>query len=222
MRRTDLETPVARREALISLARATFAVGGSIAVPLDVDVAPLLGTLALDYLQPRAAEVRGEPPIPRVIVMETQLRSEPARRLFAPLAARGGIRFVDQRGEDVVLEASDEAEIWGLSDVARHMVTHSMVQVVRPTFAVLINPDRRVIDEVSILREANVPTFNFGEDEETGASFIELGVVDPTGRLLAGTTRSPWAEEDLPRGARHPVPPYAYLMQRLIAEHIDL
>jgi len=223
--RNDLGTPVARQEAIISLARATFAVGGSVAVPLDVDVAPLLGTLALDYLGPRAAELRGEQaPVPRVTVMETQGSSRPARQLLAPLAARGAIRFVDSEGEDVVLEESMEAEIDRLDGVDRHTVTASMVGVVRPALAVLINPGRRAVEDVSVLREAGVRTFTFGledVDDQTAALFNQLGVEDPTERLLVETTRSPWAEEeDTPRAGRDPVPPYAFLMQELVAERL--
>ena len=201
--RRDFGTPVVRQEAIISLARATFAVGGSVAVPLDVDVAPLLGTLALDYLEPRAAELRGEPaPVPRVIVMETQRSSPPARHLLAPLAAHGAIRFVDSEGEDVELEESMQAEIDQLNDVDRHRVTASMVRVVQPAFAVLINPGKRVVEDVSVLREAGVHTFTFGwedVDDQTAALFNQLEVEDPTERLLVDTTRSPWAEKKTPR-----------------------
>jgi hypothetical protein len=226
--RSDFGTPVARQEAIISLARATFAVGGSVAVPLDVDVAPLLGTLALDYLQPRAAELRGEPPVPRVTVMETQRSSPPARHLLAPLAARGAIRFVDSEGDEVVLEESMEAEIDQLNDVDRQRVTATMVRVVKPTFAVLIDPGRRVVEDVSVLRGAGVRTFTFGwedVDEQTAALFNQLEVEDPTERLLVETTRSPWTEEeeeddDTPRAGRDPVPPYAFLMQQLVAERL--
>lgn len=223
--RTGFQTPLARREALISVARATFAAGGRLAVPLDVDAALLIGTLALDYQEPRAAEQHGEPPVPRVTVMQNGSTSEPARRLLAPLGARGAIRLVDEQGEGVVLDASPEAEIDGLSDVSRHMLTSSMVQAVQPTFAVLINPESRVSEEASVLREGNVPTFSFSEgalDDEAPAWFTEFGVEDPTRRLLEGTTQSPWQEEDVEPGSGYRVPPYAYLMQRLIAERLDM
>jgi len=100
-----------------------------------------------------------------------------------------------------------------------------MVHVVNPKFAILINPGSRVIDEVSVLRESDVPTFNFGLealDDETAASLHQLSVEDPTARMLEGTTRSPWVGDDVTPGSRHPVPPYAYLMQRLLAERLDI
>lgn len=225
--RPGLDTPVARREAIISLARATFAVGAAVAVPLDVDVAPLLGRLALDYVAPRVAESRGEPaPVPLVTVMETSFTSEPARRLLAPLAARGAISLIDPEGQGVRLETSaePEPEIAGLSDIARQPITPRMVELVHPDFAVLINPGRRMIEEVSVLRGAQVPSFRFGaEDVEDRFTPSFLEVNDPTVRLLEGTTRSPWAEEDdVPPGAHLSIPPYAYLMQRLVAERLDL
>lgn len=210
-----------RTEAVISLARAAFAVGGTVAVPVDADVSALLGTLALDYLQPRAAELRGEPSIPRVLVMETQYQSGPARQLLAPLAVRGAIRFLDQEGRETSLETSPETELHGLSDLTRQSVTSAMIDVVQPTFAVLVGAGRRTIDEVAILQENHVQTFNFHVsqgDETIAGSLIDMGVVDPSERLLGGTTPSPWAERDHRPDAQQPVPPYAYLMQRLVSE----
>jgi hypothetical protein len=219
---------LARQEAIISFARAVFAAGGTVAVPLDVDVAPLLGTVALDYLEPRAAEIRGEPPVPRVTIMETEHRSEPARQLLAPLAERGAVRVVDREGEAVVLRASIEPQLPGRSEVARQRVTERMVGLLRPRFAVLINPGRQLIEEdVRVLRrgDVRVPTFNFGTEDGDAATvelLSELDVYDPSAQLLEGTTRSPWTdEEDAPQYGRHPVPPYAYLMQRLIAQRLN-
>jgi hypothetical protein len=105
--------------------------------------------------------------VPRVTVVETLFTAEPARRLLAPLAARGAISLIDPEGQGVRLETSadPEPEIAGLSDVARQPITPRMVELVHPDFAVLINPGRRMIEEVSVLRGAQVPTFRFGAED---------------------------------------------------------
>lgn len=211
----------ARWEAVIALARATFAVGGRLAVPVDADIAPLVGTLALDYVQLRAAEWKGGRPPPPVVVLETR-PSEPARLLLAPLVQRGAVRFVDQHGESLEPIASTERELAGIGDVGRQPVTPEMIDVVQPTLAVLIGADRHTVEDAATVRARGTPTFAFETDptdEELRRRLTDAEIVDPSGRLLEGTSSSPWGDRKHAPGQPEWAPPYAFLMQRLIAEH---
>jgi hypothetical protein len=219
-RRLGAETPAGRHEALVALARAVFAEGGRLAAPVDVDIALVLGTVALDYSAPPVAERRAEAPPAQLTVMETQ--PEPlARTLLAPFAARGALRYLDAEGSEVPLDLTAvAAEHPGLSEVHRHRVTPRMVEVTRPMAAVFISPARPAMQDLAVLRGAQVRTIVFHDSVLQADVNAELGdVEDPTERLLQGRPRERWSRERRPGEEEvRPVPPYPYLMQRLVAE----
>ena len=220
-RRPGAETPAGRHEALVALARAVFAEGGRLAAPVDVDIALVLGTVALDYSAPPVAERHAEAPPAQLTVMEMQL--EPlARTLLAPLAVRGALRYLDAQGSEVRVDLTQvAAEQPGLAEVHRHRVTPRMVEVTRPIAAVFISPARSAMEDLAVLREAQVRTVMFHDSVLEADVDAELSEVeDPTERLLQGGPGERWPRERRPEEEEEvrPVPPYPYLMQRLVAE----
>jgi hypothetical protein len=219
-RRPGAGTPAGRHEALVALARAVFAEGGRLAAPVDVDIALVLGTVALDYSAPPVAERRGEAPPAQLTVKERQ--PEPlARTLLAPLAVRGALRYLDEQGSEVRLDLTEvTAEQPGLAEVHRHHVTPLMVQVTQPRAAVFISPTRPATEDLAVLRAAQVRTVVFHDSVlEPGVNALMGDVEDPTERLLQGGPGERWSPERRPEEEEvRPVPPYPYLMQRLVAE----
>ncbi|HUY52612.1 MAG TPA: hypothetical protein VMV92_44070 [Streptosporangiaceae bacterium] len=219
--RGGAEPPAARHEALVALARAVFAVGGQIVLPADADIALVIGTVALDYAQPPVAERRAEATPSPLIVMETGAVQHSARALLAPLASRGALSYVDAGGAAVLLDpgAPSGRELPEHDEEgSRQRVTHGMVQAMRPTAAVLISPGRSALLDLGILREHDVPTVIFRDGIlEEGIAMEFGGTEDPMQRLLPEASEGRWS-----RSLREPEPgqsrPYAYLMQRLVAE----
>jgi hypothetical protein len=220
-RRPDAESPAGRHEAIVALARAVFAEGGQLAVPADADIALVVGTVALDYAAPPVAERRGQARPSHLTVMETGGFEHATRVLLAPLAVRGALRYLDSEGDEVGLDLTEvEAEEPGLEEVRRHRVTRRMVEVTRPTMAVVLSPQRPAIRDLDVLRELQVRPFVF-QDSVLEAD-LELepelrGMEDPTQRLLDQAPGERWSRPRRPDDVR-PVPPYPYLMQRLVAE----
>jgi hypothetical protein len=217
-RRPGAESPAGRHEALVALARAVFAEGGRLAAPVDADIALVLGTVALDYSAPPVAERRTEAAPPQLTVMEMR-PDYPARVLLAPLATRGALRYLDTEGSEVPLDLSEVAsEQPGLEEVRRHRVTPRMVEVTRPTVAVFISPARPAMQDLAVLREAQVRILVFHDSVLEADVDADLGdVEDPTQRLLHQAPGERWSRERRTDEVR-PVPPYPYLMQRLVAE----
>jgi hypothetical protein len=220
-RRGGAEPPAARHEALVALARAVFAAGGRIALPADADIALVIGTVALDYAQPPVAERRAEAVPSPLIVIETGAVQHSARALLAPLAARGALRYVDAEGAVVLLDpgAPSGRELPEHDEESsRQRVTPGMVQAIRPTAAVFISPGRRALLDLVVLRDHDVPTVIFRDGIlEEGLVMEFTGTEDPTQRLLPETPEGRWSRplrEQEPGHSR----PYAYLMQRLVAE----
>jgi hypothetical protein len=218
-RRPGAEAPAGRHEALVALARAVFAEGGRLAAPVDVDIALVLGTVALDYSAPPVAERRAEAPPAPLTVMEMQPEAL-ARTLLAPLAVRGALRYLDPEGSEVRLDLSEvAAEQPGLEEVHRHRVTPRMVEVTQPMAAVFISPARPAMQDLAVLREAQVRTVVFRDSVLEADVDAELSEVeDPTERLLRGGPGERWSRERRPEEEVRSVPPYPYLMQRLVAE----
>jgi hypothetical protein len=218
-RRPGAESPAGRHEALVALARAVFAEGGRLAAPVDVDIALILGAVALDYSAPPVAERRTEAPPAQLTVMEMQPEAL-ARALLAPLAARGALRYLDAEGSQVRLDLIEAAsEEPGLEEVRRHRVTPRMVEVTQPLAAVFISPARPAVRDLAVLREAQVRTVVFHASVLQADVDAELSdIEDPTERLLEGGRQGRWSPEQRAAEEIRPVPPYAYLMQRLVAE----
>jgi hypothetical protein len=95
-----------------------------------------------------------------------------------------------------------------------------MVEVTRPMAAVFISPARPAMQDLAVLREAQVRTIVFHDSVLEADVDAELSdVEDPTGRLLQGGPPDRWSRERPPQEEEvRPVPPYPYLMQRLVAE----
>jgi hypothetical protein len=200
----------------VALARAVFAEGGRLAAPVDVDIALVLGTVALDYSAPPVAERRTEAPPARLTVMEMQPEVL-ARALLAPLAVRGALRYLDAEGSEVRLDLSEAAEQPGLGEVHRHRVTPRMVEVIEPMAAVFISPARPAVQDLAVLQEAQVRTVIFHNSVLEADVDAQLSDVDdPTERLLRDGSGERWSGER--RQEVRSVPPYPYLMQRLVAE----
>ena len=148
------------------------------------------------------------------------MRSSSIRVLLAPLAVRGALRYLDAEGVEVRLDLDDvEAEAPGLEEVRRHRVTRRMVEVTHPTVAVFLSPQRPAMADLAVLRELQVQALVFQDSVLEADLEPELaGTEDPTRRLLdqaPGGER--WSRPRRPDDVR-PVPPYPYLMQRLVAE----
>jgi hypothetical protein len=195
-----------------------FAEGGQLAVPADVDIALVVGTVALDYAAPPVAERRIETAPSRLLVMEAGFEHA-TRVLLAPLAVRGALRYLDAEGAEVRLDLSEvEAEQPGLEEVHRHRVTPRMVEVTHPTVAVLLSPQHPAMQDVAVLREFQVQTLVFQDSVLEADLQPELREMeDPTQRLLHQAPGERWSRLRRPDDVR-PVPPYPYLMQRLVAE----
>ncbi len=212
-------SPAGRHEALVALARAVFAEGGRIVVPADVGVALVIGTVALEYAQPPVAERRAEAAPSPLIVMETELTEHAARTLLAPLAIRGALSYLDTEGSEVPPDpgavVTDQP---GLDEIRRQHVSPRMVHATHPTVAVAISPARPALQDLAVLRELQVPTLVFRDSVLESDLVADLGdIEDPTERLLQQTPEGRWSRPPQPESARQ-VLPYAYLMQRLVAE----
>ena len=218
-RRSGAESPAGRHEALVALARAVLAEGGRLAAPVDADIALVLGTVALDYSAPLVAERRAEAAPSQLTVMETEKFDYAARVLLSPLAARRALRYLDVEGTEVGLDLSEvTAEQPGLQEVRRHRVTRRMLEVTHPTAAVFISPARPAILDLAVLREAQVQALIFRDSVlEADVNAEMRDVEDPTQRLLHRTPGERWSGRRRPEEVRA-VPPYPYLMQRLVAD----
>jgi hypothetical protein len=217
-----VESPAGRHEALVALARAVFAEGGRMAVPVDTDVALVIGMVALEYAQPPVAVRRAEPAPAPLLVRETASPEYAARLLLAPLTARGALRYLDGEGEEVTVDPGALAtERVAFDEVRRHRVTPEMVRATSPSVAVVISPAWPARRDLDVLREFDVPTVVFGRTVlDPDLAEMLATVDDPTERLLGETPRGRWSGEDTPEEVR-PVLPYPYLMQRLVAEWTD-
>ena len=157
----------------------------------------------------------------QLTVME--MAPEPvARGLLAPLAICGALRYPDAEGSELSLDLGAVAaeQRPGIEEVHRHRVTYRMVEVTQPTVAVFISPARPALEGLAVLRDAQVRTVVFRDSVLEADVAAELaGVEDPTERLLHRAPGERWARERPPgQDAVRPVPPYPYLMQRLVAE----
>lgn len=218
-RRPGAESPAGRHEAIVALARAVFAEGGQLVVPADADIALVVGTVALDYAAPPVAERRVETGPSHLTVMEGGGFERATRVLLAPLAVRGALRYLDAEGAEVRLDLSEvEAEQPGLEEVRRHRVTSRMVEVTHPTVAVLLSPQRPAMQDVTVLRDFQVEVLVFHDSVLEADLEPELrDTEDPTQRLMRQAPGERWSRPRGPDDVR-PVPPYPYLMQRLVAE----
>jgi hypothetical protein len=151
--------------------------------------------------------------------METELRSDPARALLAPLAIRGALRYLNAEGSEVRPDRIElTAEQPGLEDVRRQGISPRLLRTADPTAAVLICPTRQAMRDLGVLRQNNVPTLILRDtvlDADFAAYFSD--VEDPTERLLQETPEGRWSRPHDPDAIR-PVVPYPYVMQRLVAE----
>ena len=198
-----------------------FAEGGRLPVPVDLDIALVVGTVALGYAQPPAAERRGQATPAPLVVVETE-RDEPvARALLAPLAVRGALRYIDVEGADAALPpVATLADELYVAEVRRQRVSPLTLQATEPHVAVLISPTRSALLDLAVLREFGVPAFVFRHtllEYEPAAEFTE--VEDPAGRLLHDVPEGRCSLQREP--AVRPVLPYSYLMQRLVGEWTD-
>jgi hypothetical protein len=203
----DGESPALRHEAILALARAVFAAKGTLIVPVDNDVALILATTALAYAQTPVAEGRSmDPPL---IVMET-MRPEPAaREELQPLVLRGAMSYRDPEGREVGLIEQAEPD-----RRFRHPVTARLLQVARPSFAVILSPSPAATDEAPQLRGVDTYLFRSTMLDPD----LQLDFPDPTDRLYDNRSGNRWSGPDgeSPGGI-----PYTYVMQRLVDQWID-
>jgi hypothetical protein len=212
--------PAGRHEALVALARAVFAAGGRIALPADPGVTLVLATVGLEYAAARPAERREETGPPPVLVVETGPAHQRPRNLLAPLVARGVVEYRDGDGE--VVPASELAipgpDAIGLTLRGRDPISPSFVENTQPDRAVLLSSGRATLQDAEVLRGFGVPMVALQDTMQDPQTREDLSwIEDPSERLLSGRRRNRWAHDD--EDADRPPPmPYAYVMQRLVAE----
>lgn len=217
-RRETVEPPVARHEALVALARAAFARGVRIAVPVDAEDSILLATIALEYTAPPVAERRSKPAPAPLMVMETVAPMPAARALLAPFLARDAVEYLNQDGLPIGLGSDRPDTPVEPTHGRRQPVTDQLVRATHPRVALFISPSGAAREDVQAIRSTGTPMALMG------SSVIEPGIDNIFAEdedVAAGVTSS------LRRGRRSAaspdheevaMTPYPYLMQRLLAE----
>lgn len=215
------DSPMLVREALISLARAVFAAGGQLVLPADGEVASLIGTVALGYIElpPAESPPREGEPVPPVTVMETRPgQGSQLSSLLAPLSIRGGLQITDVDGRVIPPRPAESPEEPTFEPIPRHPITERMLDQAQPSLAVFLNPRPAALEERILLRDRDIRVAVFTGSIQDPSGLPQFAADDPTARLLDGEPDSPWSAAPEDSRAR---PPYAYLMQRLVAEVSD-
>ena len=230
--RRSAPSPALRHEAIVSAARAVFALGGELVVPADPDVAPLLAAIALDFTASPTAEGDRRPRRPLTVV-ETGGPDPFIRSRLAPYAARGAVRYVLPLDDEVII-ADDRHLPRGLR--RRHAVTPELLAEHRLVGAIFISPHRDADVEMRLLQEHGVEVAVLMDtidredlaqsrrgperpDAESPDSLWEQwSLRDPTLDILGDVGGDRWTEhEGQRRDRRSAVTPYAYIVQALIA-----
>lgn len=221
---SDLRSVLERQEALISLARAVFGIGGRIALPADGVVAPFVADLGVDYATAPGAERREVRDVEPVLVVETEESDERLREDLARPATRGAVRYVDSAWEPVMLRpraelADDETDaLDGRPELRRQPVTQALVERAGPVLAVVVSPSMDAVGEVDTIRSAGVDVAAFAVSEHLRERFREY---DRTEELLSRFERDHRRREWQPERQDRPPVPYAFLMQRLVSSWAD-
>ena len=214
-RAEETATAAGRLEAVLALARATFAVGGRIVMPADRATAPVLAAIALDYAELPATERTAAPTAPLVVV-DTGGYDDTLDALLEPYAARGAVLRFGAHGEPLERRRRERADL-DPSAGHRHPVTDELIERWAFAGAVYVSPDDAADDEIRRL-------------DAHGIDVAVLAVADPVererhrqrdaaGEMLRGRRRRWLPREHADAGRRPilPAEPYAYVAQRLIA-----
>jgi hypothetical protein len=148
-------SPAGRHEALVTLARAVFAVGGRIALPADAGVSMLIATAGLEYAPVRVAERRQAAERARVLVVETGPVYRAACRLLAPLVLRGVVEYRDAASRPVLDVVAARTPDIDPAPQPRQRVTAGLIDAMRPVrVAVLLSSARSTLADLAVLRDA--------------------------------------------------------------------
>jgi hypothetical protein len=218
-RAEETATAAGRFEAVLAVARATFAIGGSIVMPADRATAPVLAAIALDYAELPATERMAAPTAP-LMVVDTGGYDDTLDALLEPYAVRGAVLRYGADGELLQRRRRERREL-DPSAGLRHPVTDQLIERWPLAGAVYVSPDAPADDEI-------------GRLESRGVRVAVLAVADPIERErhwrrdVAGEMmrdrRRRWLPREHAEAGRRPVPPaepYAYVAQRLIAGWTD-
>jgi hypothetical protein len=144
-----------RLDAVLSVARAAFAIGGRVVMPGDRGMSPLVAATALDYAPQRATERTTAAHVPLVVV-DTQESDRTLADLLAPYVMRGAVLHVGPNGEPPSLDGWNERES-DRSRRPRQPVTPRMLDAWPPDGAVFVAPELHAETEAQLLADRGIP-----------------------------------------------------------------
>jgi hypothetical protein len=168
-------------DAIVSLARATFAAGGEIISAVDAGTNLVLAAVALDYMPQRAAEVHDDGRRRLVTAVETAGVDEELRQVLAPYQERGVVQLFGPDGERIEPDPEWSRHELRPPEAPAHPVTQQLVERWRPHLAVFVAPDRASERAMAMLSELNVP-FNVIGPTAADRAVAERCVVVTTSR----------------------------------------
>lgn len=211
----EVAATAGRYEAVIAVARATFAVGGRIVMPADRAVAPVVASIALDYAALPATERGHVPPTP-LVVADTGGYDDTLDALLEPYAARGAVTRYGAHGEEIETRRRERREL-DPHGAHRHPVTDMLLERWPLAGAVYVSPDDAADDEIGRLEARGIQVAVLALDDPYERE--RHGHRDAARRMMEGRRRRWLPREEREKG-RRPVPPpepYAYVAQRLVA-----
>lgn len=214
-RRPGVASPSLRQEAIVSLARAVFAVGGQLVMMGDADVAPVVAAVALDYATAPSAE-RSARPVTPLVVVESGGEDPSLRALMWPYVLHDAVEYVDANREPVAAEQRFPET--SLRQARRHPLPPWVVERFEPRGAVFIGADAQASAEIEGLQSRGVRVAVLTAtvlDDGRAETWADL---DPAREFARGRSDR-WSERDeRPRNGSGEVVPFPFVMQRLVAE----
>jgi hypothetical protein len=210
-----MATAADRYEAILAVARATFAVGGRIVMPADRAIAPVVASIALDYAELPATERTVAPTTP-LAVIDTGGYDDTLDALLQPYAARGAVTRYDADGEPMATRPREPREL-DPSAGHRHPVTDALIERWQLAGAVYVSPDDAAADEIGRLEARGIEVAVLALDDPLESE--RHGHRDAVRRMMQDRRRR-WLPREHAEAGRRPMPPaepYAYVAQRLIA-----
>lgn len=214
-RRPGAASPSLRQEAIVSLARAVFAVGGQLVMMGDPDVAPIVAAVALDYAAAPSAE-RSARPVTPLVVVESDGDDPSLRALMGPYVLRDAVEYVGSDGELVAPEG--RLSETNLRQARRHPLSPWVIERFELRGAVFIGADAEASGDIEELRSRGVRVAVLTATVLDGDRAEAWADLDPA-RDFVEARLDRWSErDDRPRGSSEDVVPYPFVMQRLVAE----
>jgi hypothetical protein len=213
-------SPAMRHEAIVSAARAVFALGGELVVAADPNVVPLIAAVALDYAPAPSAE-RMEAPRTPLTVLETAWHDDTLRTLLAPYAAHDAVTYLGPDGERVEFGRDWASRSIGTQGARQPLLLRG-VRAQRTRGAIFVSAPAEAEREIDAFEKSGIPVavlLSTVADRDLAGRWRHL---DPTERLVGDLRRDRWSERaDEPRGRSPDVMPFAFTLQRIVGEWVE-